>query len=409
MNEPFSISPMFDNLGTWLIDQGLREAAVEDVVQGFGRGLVEAGVSVYRISLGGLLLHPVFGALDVVWNARDDTINSQMMPRSVVTTEGFQEAPFFWTISNHNPFHRFPIGDGPVTPEFPIFEHLRNDGVTDYLLFFESYHRTADAMWADLPDGMEGVILSISTCRKGGFAELEIAYLKAMMRPLALTIKSSTTHQLARALLDTYLGRYSGNRVLEGVVERGDGGIIDCVLFYCDLRNSTKLAEELPLDRYLALINDYFDCTAGAVVDHGGEVLKFIGDAVMAIFPVDTESRPAIDMCRAAISAARDAFDRAAGNAGAGPAFNFGVSLHMGQVMYGNVGIERRLDFTVIGPAVNQVTRLEGLCKSMGVPIVLSEGFQEHYVGDVSPLGNHILPGLDQGVEVFTLPEFSTR
>ncbi len=107
MSFPISTSPMFDNLGTWLIDQGLREAAVDDVVQGFGRGLVDAGVSIYRVSLGGLLLHPVFGALDVVWNARDDTITGQMMPRSVVTTGSFQKSPFFWAMSRQISFHRF--------------------------------------------------------------------------------------------------------------------------------------------------------------------------------------------------------------------------------------------------------------------------------------------------------------
>ena len=190
-------------------------------------------------------------------------------------------------------FYRFELGAGEVEPEFPIFERLRSEGVSDYLLFFESYGRTTDMLWADLPAGMEGVCLSVSTNRIGGFSEFEIGYLKALMRPLALSVKSANTHLLAKELLDTYLGRYSGDRVLDGVIERGDGGAIDCILFYCDLRSSTKLAEELPLDRYLALINDYFDCTAGSVVDHGGEVLKFIGDAVMAIFPIDAENRPA--------------------------------------------------------------------------------------------------------------------
>ena len=164
----------------------------------------------------------------------------------------------------------------------------------------------------------------------------------------------------------------------EGVIERGDGGIIDCVLFYSDLRDSTKLTENLPLDGYLSLINKYFDCSAGAVTDHGGEVLKFIGEAVMAIFPIDLQSLPAVDMCRAAISAARDAFGRAAALSGQNPedaGFSYGLSLHLGQVMYGNLDTERLLDFTVMVPVVNQVTRLEGLCKTMGVPIVMSEGF----------------------------------
>ena len=122
---------MFDSLGNWLIEQGIREASVEEVVQGFGRGLVDAGVSVNRVRLGGLLLPPVFGALYVVWNGKDDTINSQMMPRSAVTTEEFQNSPFFWAMSEHVPFRRFRLGEGAVTPGFLIFERLRSEGVTD--------------------------------------------------------------------------------------------------------------------------------------------------------------------------------------------------------------------------------------------------------------------------------------
>lgn len=402
---------MFDQIGVWLMDCGVREADVEDVVQGFGRRLVDAGVSLYRVSLGGMLLHPVFGALDVVWNARDDTVVNQMMPRSVLTTPEFQDSPFFWAISQHVPFHRFRLEDGPADAGFPIFRRLREAGVTDYLLFFETYGRSNDVLWADLPSGMEGVILSLSTRRIGGFTDFEIDYVRALMRPFALCIKSITMHALARALLDTYLGKYTGNRVLDGMVERGDGGMIDCVLFYCDLRNSTRLSEELSSEQYLALINAYFDCTAGAVVDHGGEVLKFVGDAVLAIFPIDPAHRPAADMCRAAMSAAREAFSRAARAGGQVDGLDggirFGISLHVGQVMYGNVGTDRRLDFTVIGPTVNQATRLEGLCKPLGIPLVVSGTFERHYDGELARVGRHRLDGTDRPVDVFTLPEFA--
>lgn len=409
MMKEFSTSPMFDQLGIWLMDRGLKEAGVEDIVQGFGRRLIEGGVSLHRISLGGMLLHPVFGALDVVWNARDDSVTSQMVSRSLITSEETQNSPFFWAVSDQVDYRRFELGAGPVEPEFPIFERLRADGVTDYLLFFKSYGRTEEVLWADLPPGMEGVVLSLSTHRIGGFAELEINYLKALMRPLALSIKSTTTHLLAKELLDTYLGHYSGNRVLDGVIQRGEGGTIDCVLFYCDLRSSTKLAEQLSLEQYLALINDYFDCTAGAIADHGGDVLKFIGDAVMAIFPVEAESRPAVDMCRAAVNAAREAFSRVeqinSKVVEGGPAIRFGIALHMGRVMYGNVGTDRRLDFTTIGPAVNQVTRLEGLCKSLGTSLVASENFKADYAGELAPLGAHLLAGMDRAIDVYTLPD----
>tara|TARA_R110002167_G_scaffold24641_5_gene86376 strand:- start:297 stop:1514 length:1218 start_codon:yes stop_codon:yes gene_type:complete len=402
---------MFDQIGVWLMDRGLREAGVEVIVQGFGRRLVQAGVSLHRLSLGGMLLHPVFGALDVVWNARDDTVVSQMMPRQSIATEAFRHSPFYWAISTPSPFLRFPLGAGPVEPEFPIFERLRAEGVTDYLLFFESYGRNTDVQWADLPSGAEGIILSLASRRSGGFTDYELAYVTALMRPFALCVKSLTTHSLARALLDTYLGKYSGNRVLDGMVERGDGGMIDCVLFYCDLRESTRLAERLSSNEYLALINDYFDCTAGAVVEHGGEVLKFIGDAVLAIFPVDAVERPAVDMCRAAVGAARDAFSRAARvgdlSAEVHKALRFGISLHIGQVMYGNVGTDRRLDFTVIGPAVNQATRLEGLCKSLDTSLVASRSFADAHQGELAPLGAHQLAGLSGEIEVFTLPEYA--
>ncbi len=405
MNRDMPISPMFDQLGVWLMESALREATADQILQGFGRGLVEAGVSLYRLSLGSMLLHPVFGALDTVYTARDDEVVSKLVSRQVITSEEFQNAPFFWAITSKTPFSHFRLGDGSVDPEFPIFDRLREEGVTDYLLFYESYGRTDEVLWSDLPPGMEGVLLSIATCRIGGFSELEVNYLKALIRPLALGIKAATNHQLARALMGTYLGHYSGEQVLHGVVERGDGGMIDCVLFYCDLRGSSKLAEQLPLNDYLALINTYFDCTAGAVTDHGGEVLKYVGDAVMAIFPVDPEKRPPVDMCRAAISAAQEAFARADEHNAmhTGHKISFGISLHVGEVMYGNVGTERRLDFTVIGPAVNEAARLEGLCKTLDTPLVISDSFRKFHNEDLCPLGRFQLAGMDHEIETFTL------
>ena len=230
------------------------------------------------------------------------------------------------------------------------------------------------------------------------------------MRPLALAVKSSITHQLTRALVDTYLGGYSGKQILDGLVTRGDGGMIDCVLFYCDLRNSTKLSEQLQLSDYLELINTYFECTAGAVIDHGGEVLKFVGDAVMAIFPIDTEKRPTVDMCRAAMNSVAEAFDRAQKHNLAKsddyPEIDFGVSLHVGQAMYGNVGIDRRLDFTVIGPAVNKVARLEGLCKQLNTRLVISDSFKDQYAGELECLGTYEVAGSHDKVDVYTSTDY---
>ena len=183
---------------------------------------------------------------------------------------------------------------------------------------------------------------------------------------------------LGQTVLDTYLGSYSGGQVLDGLVERGDGNLIDCVLWYCDLRDSTALADKMALEEFLGMINDYFECTAGAVLDHGGEVLKFVGDAVVAIFPYDEDARPLANMVRAAVATAREAISR----------------------------VDRRLDFSVIGPASNEVVRLEDLCKKLHKPVVVSAGFNDSYTEELVPLGNHPAASVEGGLTAFTLPEF---
>lgn len=412
MTDTPPFSPLFDGLGQWTLQQGLHETTVSDLVQGFGRRLVAGGIPVSRISIGGMVLHPVFGATDVVWEADHDQVSVSRVPRGIITKPEFQNAPFFHMAANGIPFERHLIEQAELETEYPLFDRLRASGTTDYFAFFQSYGNTEELLWADLPPGMAGVLGAFSTRRAGGFADLEIEYLKAMSVPLAMAIKATTSYDLSKALLDTYLGKYSGGHVLDGLVERGDGRLIDCVLWYCDLRDSTRLADETPLDDYLVTLNDYFDCTAGAVLDHGGEVLKFIGDAVMAIFPVEDGTRPTSDMCRAALMTAKDALARAQNLneqriTDGLPEIKFGIALHVGQVMYGNVGTDRRLDFTVIGPAANEVARLDGLSKKLQTPIVASATFDAEYPEELAALGTHEVQGVAQGLTAFTLPELA--
>jgi adenylate cyclase len=303
------------------------------------------------------------------------------------------------------------LDDLEVREKYPLFKRLAESGVTDYVVLFESYGRAAALEWAGLPAGVEGAIASFSTRRIGGFSDQEIANLRLLTVPFALAVKAATEHSLATALLETYLGKISGRNVLAGLLERGDGRLIECVLWMSDLRGSTSMAAELDMEAYFSAINDYFDCTAGAVLDHGGEVLKFIGDSVMAIFPIDGRSRPAVDMCNAAIMTAREAFSRAAitnasrADQGLAP-IEFGIGLHEGKVMYGNVGTRGRLDLTVTGPAANEVARLESLCKRLSVPVIASHEFKATYRGDLVALGRQDAAGIDGGMEAFTLPEF---
>lgn len=410
MAETAANPPLFRGICDWLIDRALRERDLAETVLLLGNKLVEGGLPICRINVGALLLHPVMGALDITWEPSYDTCRSQLVPRSIINSADFRNAPFFKMVSEKIPFERHRLDDPAQRKRFPILEKLSDSGVTDYVALFETYGRTVPMDWADAPAGSEGTCASFSTKRITGFTDREVAHLRELSATFSLVVKVAIDQMLAKALLETYLGRISGANVLAGLVEKGDGRLIKCALWYSDLRGSTAMAEELKLDAYFSTIGEYFDCTAGAVLDHGGEVLKYIGDAVMAIFPFEDATRPSSDMCRAALMSAREALSRAEitntarADRGLAP-FAFGIGLHVGKVMYGNVGTERRLDLTVTGPAANEVARLESLTKRLAVPVVASRKFNALCPADLSPLGRHDVAGIDGGMDTFTLPD----
>ena len=219
----------------------------------------------------------------------------------------------------------------------------------------------------------------------------------------------------AKELLYTYLGKRTGERVLSGLVKRGDGEKIHAVIWYCDLRGSTSLAESMSLESFLGILNVFFDCMAGAVLDHGGEILRYIGDAALAIFPIGGTSKslqevcnPTEGACERALTAARDAYariealNRQRGNRGE-PPLRFGLGLHVGEVMYGNIGVPGRLEFTVIGPAANEAARLEALCKKLDKSILISWEFPRCFPDQMIPLGFHRLRGVSTPKEIFGL------
>ena len=405
---------MYDGFTRWLLEQGYQELGLGELLRGVGQRLVASGNPIHRISIGGMILHPVFGAIDVTWEAQTDVVRNEKFPRSGFASQEFQNAPFFHATVNRIPFERYHIEENNLTRSFPMFDKFRAQGVTDYIVVFHAYGPDDKVIWADLPTVTRGVAISFSTRRIGGFDPHEIEYLRSLTLPLSFCVQANMTRELAQTVLDTYLGTYSGSRVLDGLVERGDGNLIDCVLWYCDLRDSTLLADKMPLEEFLGMMNDYFECTAGAVLDHGGEVLKFIGDAVIAIFPYEADTRPLDNMVRAAVATAREAISRVDRHnknlqGTDRPAIRLGISLHIGSVMYGNIGIARRLDFSVSGPAANEVVRLENLCKKLHMPVVISSSFEAACGEDLVPLGNHPTSGVEGGLTAFTLPEFGPQ
>jgi adenylate cyclase len=250
--------------------------------------------------------------------------------------------------------------------------------------------------------------LTLTSERPEGFDRAQRVLLRRAAGLLATPLEIVVTRQTAETLLTTYLGRRSGKRVLAGAVQRGDGETIHAVLWYSDLRGFTELSERLPRDRVIALLNAHFERLAAPIKAFGGEVLKFMGDGLLAIFP--TEPSGAARACDRALRAARGArAGMAALNgerraAGESP-LAFGLALHLGDVMHGNIGAPDRLDFTVIGPAVNLVSRLEALCKELDRPVLISAAFASACREDLEPIGSYRLPGVTQPERVFTLAE----
>jgi adenylate cyclase len=279
-----------------------------------------------------------------------------------------------------------------------VLRELKDGGGTDYVALPMRLGRAGS-----LP------VASFAADRPGGFSDEDVSDIRHLVDLMGSVAEIFIYRNIAETVTDTYLGHIVGEQILGGLIQRGDGREINAVLWFSDLRDFTGLNERLSASELLGLLNNYLQLVGDALKAHGGEILKFIGDGVMAYFPAEDAlflpvvTNNAIAAARRLISdieAANEA--RAAG--GADP-LRFGVGLHVGPVTFGNIGTEDRLDFTVIGPAVNRASRLEGLTKQLGVPVLASSEFNLVSTVPMKSLGKHPLRGVPDPVEVFTLPD----
>jgi adenylate cyclase len=280
--------------------------------------------------------------------------------------------------------------------DFPILKELQAEGATDYFAFAIPFSSVQN----------DGLVGSWVTDRKRGFFDADLRALHRIQRRLAVACRMTIRGQVAENVVETYLGRGAGERVLAGQIRRGDGETIPAVIWYSDLRGSTAMAEKLSREGYTEVLNCYFECVGGAIMAAGGEILDFIGDAVLAIFPIDGKDSRRSDACARALAAAHDAQRRldktnAARATRAMPQLAFGLGLHVGDMMFGNIGTPQRLSFSVIGPSVNQVARLEALTKEVGRPIVASRAFVDSCPGGGwDSMGKHKVQGIAEPIEV---------
>ncbi len=379
----------------WLIGQRLYRTRTTLLFDGLCRQLRNAGISISRSSLHIPQLHPQLRASSMVWEVNAGGAIEVGRAHGIEETSGYLNSPVRAIYDGTKEIRR-RLSDPDCPADFPIIGELRAKGLTDYIilpLVFSTRRINAVSFAGDAP---------------GGFSDQELAVITAILPAFGAILELRQVHRTARQLLETYIGQQSGRRVLSGRIQRGDVTSINAVLWTCDLRNFTEISERYPMEELIRLLNLYFEVMGEPVVKAGGEILKFVGDAILAIFPIKDETDGVAKACAAAITATEAALTGIAGvsdglKRGTPIPLKAGVALHIGDVMYGNVGTSDRLDFTVIGPAVNLVTRIEPLTKGLDPPIVLSRAFAAHCDRPTRSLGRHPLKGIAEATEVFTL------
>lgn len=370
----------------WLLTDGRMLPDLDAVTVELGQRLKSAGAPVWRLRLSMRVLHPLTTAVSAVWEDGSREAEHISTAHGLETQPSYTGSPLAYINETSQPYRKrleAPLGSG----DHKILHELKVRGATDYYglrVLFRSGN---------------GCIPVFVTCRAGGFTDADIAAFHRISETLAPIAEVYCLQIISAAVAEAYLGRRSGRRVLSGQITRGHIDTLQSAILISDIRGWTTLNARLGAAAALALANRYFGIMGAAVEDHGGEILKLTGDGVLAVFPA--EGIDAAAACRNALSAARAAFSAAAG---AEPALgiSFGIGLHFGEVLYGNVGSDTRLDFTAMGPAVNAAARIEGLCGDLGQPLLCSEDFAELAGGRFREAARRQLKGETQARRVFT-------
>jgi adenylate cyclase len=367
----------------WLIGEECGALDDAGLIAGVGERLRATGLPLDRLGLYLRTLHPEFFGRALVWTP-GEPVESENRDYGILALPAYAESPVRRAMeSGLSVVVRLDRREAGVT----VPDAFADRGLAELLILpFVNGDRPAGAA-------------VLATARSTGFAGEERAALQRIVPALRTVCELRGLRHVERTLLDTYIGADSAHRVLAGHIRRGDFEVIEAALMFCDLHDFTALSNRLPAERVLSLLNCFFDQVVPAVEKEGGEILKFLGDGVLAIFRQG--GSPPTD-CAAAFAAARSVLSSLGRLTGPDIRPSAGIGLNHGEVSYGNVGAGHRLDFTVVGPAVNLTSRLQGLCGALSSPLLMSRRFAgllgQQYV---QPLGTHRLKGFSEPIEIF--------
>jgi adenylate cyclase len=373
-------------LGEWLARNAAALPKLSALHDAYCRELEARGLPLWRSTVGVETLHPEVSGLMLIWVSGE--LRSSSAPRrGVESSPAYLNSPTYVVDKTGKPFRRQL---DRASPDMPVLDELRAEGATDYAMFplpFLDRNRTA--------------VMSFATATPEGFSDSDLADLELAATLFSPYAERATLRRIAVDLLDTYLGHSAGEKVFDGRIVRGDLETIDAAIMVCDMRGFTRWSDVAPREEVIATLNAWFECIADPVETGHGEILKFIGDGLLAIFPGDGD-RPAA--CGRALAAAHAAIANVARlNETLARPIAFGLALHVGEVAFGNIGSRKRLDFTVIGPAVNHAARLQELTKSLQRTVLASGAFASAIGGGLEPLGRHALRDVAPVEDVFTI------
>ena len=375
----------------WLVTETRNERFIDNILVEMCKRLLDAGVPVTRVTLHFRTHHPQWLGAQILWRKGMSEAEIRTFDYGVEETAQYLNSPIY-EINNGAPVVRRrldePKEDGP---RYPLYDELQADGYTDYIAW--PLDHTLDKRH----------VVTFATDRAGGFSEDHLAFLADLLPALALVSEIRLKNRLARTLLETYVGPHASEQILAGATTRGSGVTVGAAILICDLRNFTAISDLRPRDDVIELLNGYFDAMSGPIERHGGEILKFMGDGLLAIFPLSDPAAcanllQAISEAQTSVAEMNDENTR-----NGREALGYGIGVHVGDVMYGNIGSRKRLDFTVIGPAVNVASRLESLTKEIKRPILLSKAFVEMAgcISELENLGSFPLRGVGEPIDVY--------
>ena len=393
-----------DPIESWLVQAGLAGLDETELLKGFCERCCHHGIAISRAMLLVDTLHPIHEGRAFRWraDAAEPPTVVEYGPSNVGdTATAWQRSPFYRLVESGESELRRSVADGGFD-EFAVLRELKTEGELDYIAFVHRFGAMS------VIGEMDCVYSSWSTAYARGFRDVALEVLRRVVPLLALAIKCVSLVRIARTLVEVYLGQDAGQRVLSGRISRGVAERINAVIWYSDLRGYTTITDTASPDEIIPLLNDYAESVINAIRDAGGEVLKLIGDGVLAIFRAENPA----SACRCALRAEATLRSviknlnarRAAANR---PVTSVYLGLHIGEVFYGNIGSLDRLDFTVVGPAVNEASRIAAMCRSVDRSVVASSEFAamtpEPERSTLVSVGRYALRGVGRAAELFTL------